>query len=72
MVRFFAYDESGAISGDWLTMSAGILVLGIVVIYAVMGNSVGYLIEEFDALNIEYSVEGTKVSSSGQQNQVNR
>jgi hypothetical protein len=41
MCRLFLNDERGAVTIDWVTLSAGILLFAIVVVFAVMGNSAG-------------------------------
>ena len=53
MIRRFAYDERGAVTVDWVTLTAGILVLGIVVVYAIMNSATGQIMDEFDSLNVE-------------------
>ena len=54
MAVIFAQDERGAVAVDWVTLTGGILILGIVVVYSVLGNSAGYLMDEFDELNKQY------------------
>ena len=39
-IRRFLADESGAITIDWVTITAGIVLLGIAVIYVIFGSSV--------------------------------
>jgi hypothetical protein len=39
MIRFLANDEQGAITLDWVALTSGLILLGIMVVYAVMGNS---------------------------------
>jgi hypothetical protein len=72
MIKLFAHDERGAVTIDWVTLSAGILLMGIMVVYSVMGNSAGYLMEEFDALNGEIETLGDIVSTSQQQTNINK
>jgi hypothetical protein len=48
---FLVGDDRGAVTTDWVALTAGIIVLGIVVTYSVLGNSHAYLIETFDHLN---------------------
>ena len=46
--------------------------MGIMVVYSVMGNSAGYLMEEFDALNSEIETLGDIVSTSQRQTNINK
>lgn len=52
--RAFFRDESGSVTIDWVVLSAGIVILGLIVVMQVMGNSSGYLMAEFESLNQEY------------------
>jgi len=63
MSRLFLNDERGAVTTDWVALSAGILLLGIFVVYAVMENSAGYLLDEFEQLNTEYEARAVEVSA---------
>jgi hypothetical protein len=63
MVEFFWSDESGAVTIDWVTLTAGILILGIVVVFAVMNNSAGYLMDEFEDLNEQYEENAVSISA---------
>ena len=65
MSRLFLNDESGAVTTDWVALSAGILVLAIIVVYSVMENSAGYLLDEFEELNSEYESLAVDVSALG-------
>ena len=58
MTRRFVEDERGAVTADWVTLSAGIILLGIMVVFSVMSNSAGYLMDEFDDLNSRFSQDG--------------
>lgn len=55
-------DESGAVTTDWMVLTAGILVLGLIVVTQVMGNSSGYLMDEFENLNREYEQNAVALS----------
>lgn len=66
MVRLFADNERGAVSIDWVILTAGILFLGIVVVYSVMGNSAGYLMDEFEDLNQRYEASAIALAESTQ------
>lgn len=39
----FLRDESGAVTIDWVALTAGILLLGIVLVYAIFNNGVANL-----------------------------
>ena len=54
MNRLVLNDEAGAVTADWITLSAGIILLGVMVVFSVM-NSAGYLMSEFDDLNSRYA-----------------
>ena len=54
MVRFFARDDSGEVTTDWVTLTAGILLLGIMIVYTMMNDSAGYLMSEFEQMNSQY------------------
>ena len=45
MTKFlnFLRDESGAVTIDWVALTAGILLLGITLVYAIFNNGVGSL-----------------------------
>lgn len=42
--RLLAADERGAITADWVTLTAGILLAGMVVVYAIYNNGVSSLV----------------------------
>ena len=52
--RLVFNDEVGAVTADWITLTAGIILLGVMVVFSVM-NSAGYLMSEFDDLNSRYA-----------------
>jgi len=43
MFTKFLRDESGAVTIDWVALTAGILLLGITLVYAIFNNGVGDL-----------------------------
>ena len=63
MIRYFAYDERGAVTVDWVALTAGLLILGIVVVYAVMNNATGQIMDDFDTLNVEIDSLAERVSA---------
>jgi hypothetical protein len=64
MYRFLVQDERGAVTVDWVALTAGIALLGIAVVYAVMLDSADYLIDEFDAFNQQYGNDADQMVSS--------
>jgi hypothetical protein len=66
MIWLFADDDRGSVVIDWVTLTAGILLLGGVVVYSVLGNSAGYLMDEFDDLNKQYQARADDINVSSQ------
>jgi hypothetical protein len=66
--RAFLRDECGAVTTDWIVLSAGIVILGMVVAFAVMEDSGGYLMDEFETLNEKYARDGVAVTELRNQN----
>jgi len=66
MTRHLVQDERGAVTADWITLSAGIVLLGIMVAFSVMNNSAGYLMSEFEDLNDRFAEdsEALRLSSA--------
>ncbi len=57
-LRTFFRDEDGAVTIDWVALTAGILLLGIMVVYAIFNGGVDGLV---DSINSEL---GTAVGVS--------
>ena len=72
MSRLFLNDERGVVTTDWVALAAGVLLLAIIVVYSVMENSAGYLLDEFEQLNAEYETLAVEVSALGSQVDLNR
>ena len=72
MNRLLLNDERGAVTVDWVTLTAGVLLFGIMAIYTVMNDSAGYLMDEFEVLNAQYSADAIDVSALDQQIDINR
>ena len=72
MYRLLLNDERGAVTIDWVTLTAGILLFGIMIVYTVMNDSAGYLLDEFETLNARYAADAIDVSALGQQIDINR
>lgn len=54
MKRLMLHDEVGSVTADWITLTAGIVLLGLMVAFSIM-NSAGYLMSEFDDLNSRFA-----------------
>ncbi len=56
MTKFtkFLSDDAGAVTIDWVALTAGILLLGIMVVYAIFNNGVKDLVS-----NVNSTLEGT-------------
>lgn len=65
-------DERGAVTVDWVALSAGIILLGMMVAISVMGNSSGYLMDEFESLNEQYQESALTVSELGRGVDINK
>ena len=63
MIRACILDECGGASVDWVTLTAGIILLGLMVTYSVMSDSAGYLMSEFDDLNKRYQADAAGVAA---------
>ena len=72
MYRLLLNDERGAVTIDWVTLTAGILLFGIMIVYSVMNDSAGYLMDEFETLNARYAADAIDVSALGQEIDFNR
>lgn len=49
MFTKFLRDESGAVTIDWVALTAGILLLGITLVYAIFNNGVGDLAKQINS-----------------------
>ena len=49
MFTKFLRDESGAVTIDWVALTAGILLLGITLVYAIFNNGVGSLAKNINS-----------------------
>ncbi len=45
----FLIDDTGAVTIDWVALTAGILLLGIMVIYAIFNNGVASLVSNINS-----------------------
>ena len=72
MYRLLLNDERGAVTIDWVTLTAGILLFGIMIVYSVMNDSAGYLMDEFETLNARYAADAIDLSALRQEINFNR
>ena len=51
MTKFtkFLSDDAGAVTIDWVALTAGILLLGIMVVYAIFNNGVSVLVSSVNS-----------------------
>ena len=63
MYRRLLNDERGVVTIDWVTLTAGILLLGVMIVYSVMNDSAGYLLDQFETLNAKYKADAIDVSA---------
>lgn len=56
--RKFLHDEAGAVTIDWVALTAGILLLGIAVVYAIFNNGVQPLVT---SINESLQAAGTGI-----------
>ena len=50
-LRVFLADDSGVATVDWVALSAGVLLLGIVVVYAIFNNGVSTLVSSVNSFD---------------------
>ena len=60
MFTSFLRDETGAVTIDWVALTAGILLLGITLVYAIFNNGVGSLATN---INSNLTAAGANVST---------
>jgi len=49
-LHHFAADEAGAITTDWVALTAGVLLVGIVAVFAIYGNGGSAIVENVNEL----------------------
>ena len=51
MTKFtkFLSDDAGAVTIDWVALTAGVLLLGILVVYAIFNNGVSHLVSNVNS-----------------------
>lgn len=72
IIRRFAADKSGAVTVDWVALTAAVVIIGIGIVYAVFGNDtsgIGSVVNNLDgeltqaATNLENAVATTLPTS---------
>ena len=63
MVEVLFRHERGAVSVDWVTITTAVLLLTVVIVYTLMNDSAGYLMDEFEILNARYAADSEAVSA---------
>ncbi len=53
----FLGDDAGAVTIDWVALTAGVLLLGIMVVYAIFNNGVSSLVS-----NVNSTLEGVSTN----------
>ena len=55
--RKFLSDDAGAVTIDWVALTAGVLMVGVIVVYAIYNDGVSSLVDNLDDLLTGISVE---------------
>ena len=63
MFKQFINDEAGAVTIDWVALTAGILLLGIAVVYAIFNQGVDPLVDNI-ATNLSTTATQVNVGSA--------
>ena len=66
MFKAYLSNERGAVTVDWVALTAGIMGLGIMVVYAVMNGSADGLLDGFAVLNASLESTAEIVTSLAQ------
>jgi Flp pilus assembly pilin Flp len=56
----FLSDDAGAVTIDWVALTAGILLLGILVVYSIFNNGVSGLVSKINS-----TLQGVSIAVSG-------
>lgn len=59
MTKFtkFLSDDAGAVTIDWVALTAGILLLGIMVVYAIFNNGVSSLVSNVNSTLVDVTTD---------------
>ncbi len=68
----FLSDDAGAVTIDWVALTAGILLLGIMVVYAIFNNGVSKLVDNVNktlsGITTDVSLSDVTITSGGTTN----
>ncbi len=66
MINFlkFLSDDAGAVTIDWVALTAGILLLGIMVVYAIFNNGVSNSVSNVNSTLFGVNIGGCKSNAS--------
>jgi len=65
LLRRFGADECGAVAIDWVAITSGILLMGIMVVYSIFGGGVASLTEE---INLSLAAVGSDITANYTEN----
>ncbi len=69
MTKFtnFLSDDAGSVTIDWVALTAGILLLGIMVVYAIFNNGVQSLVENVNSTlsSVSTNISGGTLTFTG-------
>jgi hypothetical protein len=65
MYCFIVTDDRGAVATDWVALTAGIIVLGMVVAFTVLGRSDQLVQNTFDALDAQLASTTVDLATVG-------
>lgn len=65
MLKNFLHDEAGAVTIDWVALTAGILLLGIAVVYAIFEGGVDPLVGKINSTLSNASVDSPNPTFTG-------
>ena len=70
MIKFtkFLSDDAGTITVDWVALTAGVLFVGIMVVYAIANNGVSPLVVNVNSMVVDLSL-GADIGTVENQNQ---
>ncbi len=66
MINFlkFLSDDAGAVTIDWVALTAGILLLGIMVVYAIFNNGVSSSVSNINSTLVAVNIDVCKSNAS--------
>ncbi len=64
IIRRFAADKSGAVTVDWVALTAAVVIIGIGIVYAVFGNDTSGIGSVVNNLDGELTQAATNISGA--------